>query len=162
MTSGIAITPRSGSEGSTLLDVSMGPHHPSTHGVFRMDVKLDGETIVALKPVFGYLHRNHEKIAESSSYLGCHPLHRPARLHLPAHQQPGVLSWRWKNSPASSTRTRRIHPGDCRRTHPSHQSQFVCAGFFRPGLRRVRPPVMCLPRTGKSARSLRVAPPARA
>ena len=36
-----------------LLEVSMGPHHPSTHGVFRMDVKLDGETVVDLKPVFG-------------------------------------------------------------------------------------------------------------
>lgn len=53
-----------------LLEVSMGPHHPSTHGVFRMDVLLDGETVVKLKPVFGYLHRNHEKIAESISYLG--------------------------------------------------------------------------------------------
>jgi hypothetical protein len=37
-----------------LLEVSMGPHHPSTHGVFRMIVTLDGETIVKLKPVFGY------------------------------------------------------------------------------------------------------------
>jgi len=73
MTSGITITPKSDARGSALLDVSMGPHHPSTHGVFRMDVKLDGETIVALKPVFGYLHRNHEKIAESSSYLGAIP-----------------------------------------------------------------------------------------
>ena len=51
----------------------MGPHHPSTHGVFRMDVKLDGETVVDLKPVFGYLHRNHEKLAESMSYLASMP-----------------------------------------------------------------------------------------
>jgi NADH-quinone oxidoreductase subunit D len=43
------------------LEVAMGPHHPSTHGVFRMDVVLDGERVVKLKPVFGYLHRNHEK-----------------------------------------------------------------------------------------------------
>ncbi len=55
------------------LEVSMGPHHPSTHGVFRMDVVLDGETVVKLKPVFGYLHRNHEKIAENTSYLGSMP-----------------------------------------------------------------------------------------
>src|SRR6478752_3703132 len=52
-----------------LLEVSMGPHHPSTHGVFRMMVTLDGETIVKLKPVFGYLHRNHEKLGENTSYL---------------------------------------------------------------------------------------------
>ncbi|MDB6024250.1 MAG: dehydrogenase subunit [Verrucomicrobiales bacterium] len=56
-----------------LLEVAMGPHHPSTHGVFRMDVVLDGERIVKLKPVFGYLHRNHEKIAEGTSYLGSIP-----------------------------------------------------------------------------------------
>src|SRR5687768_8054412 len=50
-----------------LLEVSMGPHHPSTHGVFRMMVTLDGETIVKLKPVFGYLHRNHEKLGENTT-----------------------------------------------------------------------------------------------
>jgi NADH-quinone oxidoreductase subunit D len=56
-----------------LLEISMGPQHPSTHGVFRMNVTLDGEQVVKLKPVFGYLHRNHEKIAETESYLGCMP-----------------------------------------------------------------------------------------
>jgi NADH-quinone oxidoreductase subunit D len=56
-----------------LLEVAMGPHHPSTHGVFRMDVALDGERIIRLKPVFGYLHRNHEKLAEGMSYLGSMP-----------------------------------------------------------------------------------------
>lgn len=56
-----------------LLEVSMGPQHPSTHGVFRMDVVLDGETVVKLKPVFGYLHRNHEKIGEGTSYLSSMP-----------------------------------------------------------------------------------------
>jgi len=56
-----------------LLEVAMGPHHPSTHGVFRMDVALDGEKIVKLKPVFGYLHRNHEKLGEGNSYLASMP-----------------------------------------------------------------------------------------
>jgi NADH-quinone oxidoreductase subunit D len=56
-----------------VLEVSMGPHHPSTHGVFRMDVAVEGERIVRLKPVFGYLHRNHEKIAERGSYLASMP-----------------------------------------------------------------------------------------
>lgn len=55
------------------LEVSMGPQHPSTHGVFRMDVVLDGERVVKLKPVFGYLHRNHEKIAETVTYLASMP-----------------------------------------------------------------------------------------
>jgi NADH-quinone oxidoreductase subunit D len=56
-----------------LLEVAMGPHHPSTHGVFRMDVALDGERVIRLKPVFGYLHRNHEKLGEGQSYLASMP-----------------------------------------------------------------------------------------
>jgi len=56
-----------------LLEVSMGPQHPSTHGVFRMNVALEGEIVRKLKPVFGYLHRNHEKIGENVSYLGSMP-----------------------------------------------------------------------------------------
>jgi len=53
--------------------LNMGPQHPSTHGVFRMNAVLDGERVVKLKPVFGYLHRNHEKIAENETYLGSMP-----------------------------------------------------------------------------------------
>ena len=66
-----------------LLEVAMGPHHPSTHGVFRMDVALDGERVIRLKPVFGYLHRNHEKIAEGAAY-------RSAGLFLFADEQLGI------------------------------------------------------------------------
>ncbi|MCL4561167.1 MAG: NADH-quinone oxidoreductase subunit D [Chloroflexi bacterium] len=53
--------------------VNLGPQHPSTHGVFRMVVSLDGETIRGLKPVIGYLHRNHEKIGERNTFLGNMP-----------------------------------------------------------------------------------------
>lgn len=56
-----------------LLSVSLGPQHPSTHGVFRMNAVLDGETVIGLKPIFGYLHRNHEKIAEGTTYLSSMP-----------------------------------------------------------------------------------------
>lgn len=59
----------SGDIDTDYLIVNMGPQHPSTHGVFRMVVALDGETIVGLKPVMGYLHRNHEKIGERNTYL---------------------------------------------------------------------------------------------
>jgi len=48
--------------------VNLGPHHPSTHGVLRVAVTLDGETIIGLKPVMGYLHRNHEKIGERNTF----------------------------------------------------------------------------------------------
>jgi NADH-quinone oxidoreductase subunit D/NADH-quinone oxidoreductase subunit C/D len=51
------------------LVVNLGPHHPSTHGVFRMVVTLSGETIESLEPVMGYLHRNHEQIGERNAWL---------------------------------------------------------------------------------------------
>jgi NADH-quinone oxidoreductase subunit D len=56
-----------------LLEINLGPQHPSTHGVFRMHVTLDGETIVRLKPIMGYLHRNHEQIGEHSTYIASFP-----------------------------------------------------------------------------------------
>lgn len=49
--------------------VNLGPQHPSTHGVFRMVTTLEGETIVDLEPVMGYLHRNHEQIGERNTYI---------------------------------------------------------------------------------------------
>ncbi len=49
--------------------LSMGPQHPSTHGVFRMNLRVDGESIIGLKPVMGYMHRNHEKIGERNTFL---------------------------------------------------------------------------------------------
>lgn len=48
--------------------VNLGPQHPSTHGVFRLRVTLDGEVIQDIEPVVGYLHRGTEKLAEERSY----------------------------------------------------------------------------------------------
>ncbi len=45
--------------------INMGPHHPSMHGVLRLIVTLDGEDVIDVEPVIGYLHRGMEKIAES-------------------------------------------------------------------------------------------------
>ncbi len=56
------------------LVVNFGPVHPSTHGVFRMRVTLDGEVVVDIEPVFGYLHRGVEKLAEQRTYTGIIPL----------------------------------------------------------------------------------------
>ena len=72
-TSQSLLEPPTDSGEEQLLEISMGPQHPSTHGVFRMNVVLNGENVVKLKPVFGYLHRNHEKIAENETYLGSMP-----------------------------------------------------------------------------------------
>jgi len=54
--------------------LNIGPQHPSTHGVFRMMVTLDGETIVDVDLVLGYLHRGVEKLAEGRTYLQSLPL----------------------------------------------------------------------------------------
>ncbi|MBI4283935.1 MAG: NADH-quinone oxidoreductase subunit D [Chloroflexi bacterium] len=54
--------------------LNMGPVHPSTHGVFRMRVTLDGEVVLDIEPVFGYLHRGIEKLAEERTYGGIIPL----------------------------------------------------------------------------------------
>lgn len=54
--------------------LNFGPAHPSTHGVFRMRMTLDGEVIVDMEPVFGYLHRGVEKLAEERTYTGFIPL----------------------------------------------------------------------------------------
>ncbi|MCJ7515132.1 MAG: NADH-quinone oxidoreductase subunit D [Dehalococcoidia bacterium] len=54
--------------------INIGPQHPSTHGVFRMKVTLDGEVVVDIEPVIGYLHRGIEKIGENRTYAQVIPL----------------------------------------------------------------------------------------
>src|SRR3989337_3457485 len=54
--------------------LNVGPVHPSTHGVFRMRVTLDGGVVRDIEPVFGYLHRGIEKLAEERTYTGVIPL----------------------------------------------------------------------------------------
>ena len=48
--------------------LNLGPLHPSTHGVFRLIATLDGEVIIDIEPVIGYLHRGIEKLAEGRTY----------------------------------------------------------------------------------------------
>src|SRR5215472_13292750 len=60
-----------GAEGfrSEEMILNMGPQHPSTHGVLRLVLTLDGETVVNCTPVIGYLHRGMEKIFENRPYM---------------------------------------------------------------------------------------------
>jgi NADH-quinone oxidoreductase subunit D len=55
------------------MELNMGPHHPSTHGVIRFILKTDGEIISECKPDVGYLHRSIEKIGELTTYNGFMP-----------------------------------------------------------------------------------------
>jgi len=58
---------------STELVLNMGPQHPSTHGVLRVILKLDGEKILGTECIIGYLHRGVEKIAENRTYAQFNP-----------------------------------------------------------------------------------------
>ncbi len=55
------------------MEVSFGPQHPATHGVLRVQMKLDGERIVEAKPIIGYLHRGTEKLFETMAFPACLP-----------------------------------------------------------------------------------------
>jgi len=59
---------RNGKSEPEYFTINMGPHHPSTHGVLRLVLELDGETIVKCDPRIGYLHRGVEKLAEHLNY----------------------------------------------------------------------------------------------
>jgi NADH-quinone oxidoreductase subunit D len=59
---------------SELITINMGPQHPSTHGVLRLVIDLDGETIVDVRPDIGFLHRGTEKLAENRTYHQFIPL----------------------------------------------------------------------------------------
>ncbi len=70
------------------LILNMGPQHPSTHGVLRIVLEVDGEYIVRAEPVLGYLHRMHERMAEEKTYLQYLPnMGRVDYLH--------ALAWNW-------------------------------------------------------------------
>jgi NADH-quinone oxidoreductase subunit D len=59
---------------SEVIELNLGPHHPSTHGVFRAIVELDGEMVVDVVPYLGYLHRGYEKTCENKHYQQVIPL----------------------------------------------------------------------------------------
>jgi len=56
-------------EEENLLTLNLGPQHPSTHGVFRLIMQLQGETVIAAIPIMGYLHRSSEKLGEARTYV---------------------------------------------------------------------------------------------
>ncbi len=76
-----------GQQPDTLI-LNMGPQHPSTHGVLRVILEMDGEYILRAEPVLGYIHRMHEKMAEVKSYPQFLPnMGRVDYLH--------AMAWNW-------------------------------------------------------------------
>jgi len=78
---------RAADTGETLL-LNMGPQHPSTHGVLRLKLTLDGERVLQIEPVIGYLHRSFEKMAERERWaqfiVDCNRADYAASLHYEA------------------------------------------------------------------------------
>jgi NADH-quinone oxidoreductase subunit D len=62
------LTEQAPAEDQTMI-INMGPQHPSTHGVLRLMLELDGETVLRCKPIIGYLHTGMEKTGETLTYL---------------------------------------------------------------------------------------------
>ena len=84
-------TPSTPTDDETMI-INMGPQHPSTHGVLRLMLELDGETVLRTKPIIGYLHTGMEKTGEELTYLqGAHQRH-PHGLRVAAVQRAGVLA----------------------------------------------------------------------
>jgi NADH-quinone oxidoreductase subunit D len=69
VTSPLAHVDQGQAEPSELLTINMGPQHPSTHGVLRVELTLDGEVVVHCRPVIGYLHTGIEKTFEAKTYV---------------------------------------------------------------------------------------------
>ncbi len=82
-----------GSFSTRYMRINVGPQHPSTHGVLRLVVDLDGEQIVSLKPQVGYLHTGFEKTMENRTYQQCVTYsNRMDYLHAFAHDLAYVLA----------------------------------------------------------------------
>jgi len=70
----VAETGRETTSGDRTMVLNMGPQHPSTHGVLRLILEIDGETIVRMRPEIGYLHTGIEKTCEAKFYQQVVPL----------------------------------------------------------------------------------------
>jgi NADH:ubiquinone oxidoreductase subunit D len=75
--------------------LNMGPQHPSTHGVLRLVLEIDGETVVRLKPEIGYLHTGIEKTCEAKFYQQVVPLTDRIDYLCPLTNNLAT-AWQWK------------------------------------------------------------------
>ena len=80
--------------GDQTMILNMGPQHPSTHGVLRLVLEIDGETIIRLKPEIGYLHTGIEKTCEAKFYQQVVPLTDRIDYLCPMTNNPSPTAWR--------------------------------------------------------------------
>ncbi len=95
--------------------LNMGPQHPSTHGVLRLVLVLDGETVVKCTPVMGYLHRGMEKIFENRPYFhGARYIDNADYLN-PMINEVGLRRRHRGDHGHRAAAPRAVHPADCQR-----------------------------------------------
>ena len=96
--------------------INMGPQHPSTHGVLRLMLTLDGETITNVEPHLGFIHRSIEKMAERDSYRQI--IHLTDRMdYLSCHINNEAVALAIENPPAE---TRAFFRGKCLQKWPEN------------------------------------------
>ena len=93
--------------------LNMGPQHPSTHGVLRLVLEIDGETVVSLAPDIGYLHTGIEKTCEAKFYQQVVPLTDRIDYLCADDQQPRLLPRGRKAARPRDPRARAVSSASC-------------------------------------------------
>ena len=81
------------------MTVNMGPQHPSTHGVLRLVLELDGETVLSAQPTIGYLHTGIEKTAEQKKWQQVIPLVEIATATSPGAPKASICRAKTRSKP---------------------------------------------------------------
>ena len=95
-----------------LFTINMGPHHPATHGVLRLMLTLQGETVRELVPLMGYVHTGIEKSCEDQAVLEGHPVRRADGLPLLLLQRADLLHGRRAAARRGGPEARAVPAGD--------------------------------------------------
>ena len=145
--------------GKTFLDsnelvLNMGPQHPSTHGVLRVILKLDGEKVLGSDCVIGYLHRGVEKIAENRTYVQFNPYVDRMDYVAAVSNGLGYCEAVEKLLGVEAPERANVYPRDPDRTQPFGKPPGV-AGHARAQHRRADPSVLLLPRPRRDSEDLR-------
>ena len=145
------------------MTVNMGPQHPSTHGVLRLVLELDGETVVSVSPTIGYLHTGIEKTAEQKKWQQVIPL--VERMDYLGAQSNSLAYALWCREAARhrGAGSRPVDPRAHRRT-AAHQQPSRVVRYARHGDRRHHRDALRVPRARdphepqRAARGVQVLP----
>ena len=136
--------------GDQTMVLNMGPQHPSTHGVLRLVLEIDGETVVSLAPDIGYLHTGIEKTCEAKFYQQVVPLTDRIDYLSPMTNNLAYCLAVEKLLATRDPGARRDHPHPAERTH-AHPVAPGVAGHARHGHRRAHRLPVLLPRARRAS-----------